>query len=72
MVSLCNFTECKLKSLQFIGECKYCKNQHCSIHRLPESHLCLHLKDIISKERDILAKNLEKNSLRMSKRHDNI
>jgi predicted nucleic acid binding AN1-type Zn finger protein len=67
MVGRCNFPDCNLKILKLIGECKYCKNSFCSNHRLPETHLCLKLQDIILKEKNALSKQLENNRVKVSK-----
>lgn len=36
---------CFQKSATIIGNCRYCLLNYCSVHRLPESHLCPHLAD---------------------------
>ena len=63
----CKFSDCNLKTLKLIGECKYCKNSFCSNHRLPETHSCLKLQDIILKERNELSNRLENNRIKFSK-----
>ena len=36
----CRFNGCKNKVALIVGECFYCKKNHCSQHRLPEMHAC--------------------------------
>jgi predicted nucleic acid binding AN1-type Zn finger protein len=36
----CDIPTCNRKTAIIIGECTYCKNKFCAIHRLPETHDC--------------------------------
>lgn len=50
---------CKLKVLKLIGFCNYCKNNYCSKHRLPETHMCENLQTIKTNQRTLLETRLE-------------
>ena len=41
----CCFEGCRNKTAPFIGHCNYCEQKYCAIHRLPESHACIHIKE---------------------------
>jgi len=36
----CNFDTCKCRIIKMIGHCRFCNNDHCLKHRLPEMHKC--------------------------------
>lgn len=39
---------CGKKYAYIIGDCKYCNQKFCLIHRLPESHNCQNLQECCS------------------------
>lgn len=41
----CESYSCKYKVMKFIGECKGCEKVFCHIHRYPEVHFCVKLKE---------------------------
>jgi len=41
----CSFDTCNKKSLNGLGDCKYCNGKYCSAHRLPEEHACSNMQD---------------------------
>lgn len=41
----CNLEGCNNKQSIIIGVCKWCNKCFCSNHRLPESHICINLKN---------------------------
>ena len=48
LVTRCQYKNCNEKITPInilIGKCKYCEYIYCSLHRLPESHLCIN-KDV--------------------------
>jgi len=56
----CNFCNKKLNLIQIeISNCKCCK-KFCDLHRLPETHNCVEIKNIGNILRDKLKLNLEK------------
>jgi predicted nucleic acid binding AN1-type Zn finger protein len=48
---------CNHKSAAIVGFCKYCNNNFCLKHRLPESHQCINMNILCKQEYD---KNSEK------------
>jgi ubiquitin len=38
--SKCTLDGCAGKPILIVGDCKYCKGNYCSSHRLPETHAC--------------------------------
>lgn len=36
----CALDECNSRAVLIVGDCNYCKEKYCSLHRLPEDHLC--------------------------------
>ena len=41
----CHCDGCSLKVAMIVGHCKYCDNDFCLKHRLPESHDCVNRVD---------------------------
>jgi predicted nucleic acid binding AN1-type Zn finger protein len=41
----CEDYTCKYKVMKFIGQCKGCEKVFCHLHRYPESHFCIKLKE---------------------------
>ncbi|KAI8366832.1 ubiquitin-related domain-containing protein [Radiomyces spectabilis] len=39
----CAFGSCHDKSVNIIGDCRYCQSRFCARHRLPEAHACVNL-----------------------------
>lgn len=39
----CSLPECVGKAIKIIGHCRYCEEQFCGKHRLPETHACRNL-----------------------------
>ena len=54
----CNFSSCTSKPQRMIGICKYCTGNHCSSHRLPESHSCASIEDCRQASVDQLSSKL--------------
>ena len=54
----CNVCNKKLNIIQ-LEICK-CENNFCDIHRFPETHNCIEIKNIISEQREKLKLTLEK------------
>lgn len=40
----CSLPECADRAVKIIGHCRYCEEQFCGKHRLPETHACRNLK----------------------------
>jgi predicted nucleic acid binding AN1-type Zn finger protein len=59
MKERCCIKDC-IKYTSLIGHCSYCKKQYCSLHRLPEDHLCDNLQEIIEKQKNLLSEKLKK------------
>ena len=57
----CNLEECNSRVSQAIGYCKFCENNFCLTHRLPELHECSKLdtckKDAFEKNKKSLESN---------------
>ena len=52
--SFCAIDECNNRAILIVGDCNYCNEKYCCLHRLPEAHSC--------KNMDICYKNaFEKN-----------
>ena len=56
--SRCSFGDCKKRTAKIIGDCKYCDQKFCSMHRLPELHLCCKMNDVKNNSRQILENKL--------------
>jgi predicted nucleic acid binding AN1-type Zn finger protein len=54
-----NSDPCKLRALKLVGFCNHCKNNYCSKHRLPETHMCENLENIKINQRILLEARLE-------------
>jgi ubiquitin len=37
---LCATEDCSNRTVLIVGDCGYCKESYCALHRLPEAHLC--------------------------------
>jgi predicted nucleic acid binding AN1-type Zn finger protein len=49
----CSLKECKLKlnfTEKIIGRCIDCKKVFCPLHRVPETHNCINIKDCIQRK----------------------
>jgi len=49
-----------IKYTSIIGNCSYCKNHFCLLHRLPEDHVCDKLQEAIENQKQVLFKKLKK------------
>ncbi|KAJ3245176.1 hypothetical protein HDU78_009782 [Chytriomyces hyalinus] len=56
-VNKCSFG-CGAAAVKTVGTCRYCSQNYCSKHRLPESHACANLQSCQSAAKDSLAKRL--------------
>ena len=60
MPSKCEICNSKINTLDaLVATCK-CEKKHCIKHRMPESHNCIKIKDIISEQKDRLKNSLVK------------
>ena len=41
----CESHSCKYKVMKFIGKCNSCEKVFCHIHRYPEMHFCIKLRE---------------------------
>jgi predicted nucleic acid binding AN1-type Zn finger protein len=57
----CHVKECSRKTVEVVGECKFCKNRFCLKHRLVELHECPFMESCIqqakNKNENILLRN---------------
>ena len=56
--SRCFVDGCNKKIAKIIGDCKFCNNKFCELHRLPEIHVCSKMNDVKSKSKNILENRL--------------
>lgn len=58
----CSFENCYRK-ISLIGNCKYCNNNYCNIHRLSEMHNCENLNVLINNSKQSLTEKLKRETV---------
>ena len=61
------FSGCDKKKAVVVGRCKFCKEEFCLSHRLPEQHQCKNIQECRNKARDYLAEKLTVEKILLNK-----
>lgn len=56
----CSFAGCSRRAALVVGDCTFCKGEHCIHHRLPEEHSCANYGEAKTAARKRLVEEFER------------